>query len=244
MKTNSILIKEGKAFAVCEEIPKEPKYKVNCGGTHACTCAGLAFESGANRDVVDGYDDNCPHRYAAALQRVKDNAVLIREEDQDKAFMKLCGPMCVFQHGDTIEYFEEIWKRSVDLKNAWKKKIKEGELYPLSVEVEIIEACAYDCCPYNAGCQFCREPKKLARIVEEPEEKKPEFDRFNEEGELIGHVSFKKNVEKKVPDSEVEDQEEIWKDVLEEIDYTWHSDKTYEDVNDILKKFSITRIKQ
>jgi hypothetical protein len=62
--------------------PEEPKYDVKCHSTHSCICASLAFENGANRDVVDGYDDNCPHRYQKALSSAIAQAVEF--EDQER----------------------------------------------------------------------------------------------------------------------------------------------------------------
>jgi hypothetical protein len=161
MTTKNFIIKEGRVCCTDKEVPEEPK-EVNCGGTHACTCAGLAFESGANRDVVDGYDDNCPHRYTAALQLIKDNAVLIREEDQERAYQ--------------------------EIETRLGYPAKEGVLYPVSVEVEIGdgELCKY-CNKSKDGhyhdtvlnryackagdlvaalCTF--HPQTVARIVEEP----------------------------------------------------------------------------
>jgi hypothetical protein len=149
MKTTALIIKEGRVCCTDKEVPEEPK-EVNCGGTHACTCAGLAFESGANRDVVDGYDDNCPHRYTAALQLIKDNAVLIREEDQERA-------ICYMWHvSNTMLPLYEF-----------TKSLKENDSYPVSVEVILDEQCDSKC---NVDVQCESNPCKkylVARIVEE-----------------------------------------------------------------------------
>jgi hypothetical protein len=192
MTTKNFIIKEGRVCCTDKEVPEEPK-KVNCGGTHACTCAGLAFERGANRDVVDGYDDNCPYRYAAALQLIKDNAVLIREEDQD-----LSRKLIYNQYDPdncNLTWCGEKGKRvpgEVSCYNQCSKykEIKDDTFYPVSVEVEIGdgELCKY-CNKSKDGhyhdtvlnryackagdlvaalCTF--HPQTVARIVEEPVE--------------------------------------------------------------------------
>jgi hypothetical protein len=71
---------EGKFFVSEREWPKEP-HDVRCHSTHACNCASMAFESGANRDVVDGYDDNCPYRYKEALSRCLSEAYEVTGTD-------------------------------------------------------------------------------------------------------------------------------------------------------------------
>jgi hypothetical protein len=204
MTTKNFIIKEGRVCCTDKEVPEEPK-EVNCGGTHACTCAGLAFESGANRDVVDGYDDNCPHRYTAALQLIKDNAVLIREEDQERAYQ--------------------------EIETRLGYPAKEGVLYPVSVEVEIGdgELCKY-CNKSKDGhyhdtvlnryackagdlvaalCTF--HPQTVARIVEEPV--KLPFKEFKVKAGSI-------KIEKRIPVVDIQEEEPVekkpenWRDDL------------------------------
>jgi hypothetical protein len=195
MTTKNFIIKEGRVCCTDKEVPEEPK-EVNCGGTHACTCAGLAFESGANRDVVDGYDDNCPHRYTAALQLIKDNAVLIREEDQERAYQ--------------------------EIETRLGYPAKEGVLYPVSVEVEIGdgELCKY-CNKSKDGhyhdtvlnryackagdlvaalCTF--HPQTVARIVEEPV--KLPFKEFKVKAGSI-------KIEKRIPVVDIQEEEPVEK---------------------------------
>jgi hypothetical protein len=164
MKTTALIIKEGRVCCTDKEVPEKPK-EVNCGGTHACTCAGLAFESGANRDVVDGYDDNCPHRYTAALQLIKDNAVPFENQD---AILK------------EFAYQKNGHLTILDYQQYRKHYLKEDTFYPVSVEVEIITVMSEGWQPTynnpdNSGCEQPAEPIQLARIVEEPVEKKPDF---------------------------------------------------------------------
>jgi hypothetical protein len=157
MKTTALIIKEGRVCCTDKEVPEKPK-EVNCGGTHACTCAGLAFESGANRDVVDGYDDNCPHRYTAALQLIKDNAVPFENQD---AILK------------EFAYQKNGHLTILDYQQYRKHYLKEDTFYPVSVEVEIITVMSEGWQPTynnpdNSGCEQPAEPIQLARIVEEP----------------------------------------------------------------------------
>lgn len=86
-KQNTFVLKEDGKIYYMPDVPKEPK-DVKCTGTHACTCASLAFENGANRDVVDYYDDNCPHAYQKALQSAIDNGIEVSNTDDvlDVAF--------------------------------------------------------------------------------------------------------------------------------------------------------------
>lgn len=89
MSTLHFTIKEDGKLYYLPNVPEEPKQVVICGGTHACTCASLAFENGANRDVVDAFDDNCQYRYKAALQKAKDNAIEVGNPlDIFKAILK------------------------------------------------------------------------------------------------------------------------------------------------------------
>jgi hypothetical protein len=55
-------------FLFNEKWPETPK-KVECVSDTACLCAKYAMRDGANRDVVDYYDENCPHRYQSALSQ-------------------------------------------------------------------------------------------------------------------------------------------------------------------------------
>ncbi len=142
-----------------------------------------------------------------------------------------------------------------------KEYFKEGELYPLSVEVEIIEVPEYpiDHTSYPPM-------KRIARIVEEPEEKERIV--FSENkigqaatvimflGEYIHGLDYGKN-EKSTAidlqnakdawkrftgDSEAEDQEELFKELY----MTCVDDDGGPgiDLNKAIRNFSITRIKQ
>lgn len=68
--------------------PKEPKHDVKCHSKSACKCAELAFESGSNRDVVDGYDDNCPHRYQQVLSLTIKESVPFEDQDIIKSIVE------------------------------------------------------------------------------------------------------------------------------------------------------------
>lgn len=136
--------------------PVEPK-DVKCNfGIDACTCAEVAFESGANHDVVDEYDDNCPHRYNSALQTA------IREakemEDQDKATAIIYN---------TLDFDEE---KIVELKGL----LKPATFYEVpDMKLELITSCGYydlsaTTCYNCAGS--CYKPIQLYRIVSEPKQ--------------------------------------------------------------------------
>jgi hypothetical protein len=214
MTTKNFIIKEGRVCCTDKEVPEEPK-KVNCGGTHACTCAGLAFERGANRDVVDGYDDNCPYRYAAALQLIKDNAVPFHPDDQDKAYGQL-----LLSEGAA----------------------NESVLYPMSMEVEICDV------PMAYYFDRTKKYKRLARIVEEPVETDTytvintgNDTKVYKNGSLIPSAGRPNPLYLQCkPSSQVEDQEELWKDVFN--NYVRWSDQE-EKTAELLKDFQISRRK-
>jgi hypothetical protein len=65
-------------FLFNEKWPETPK-KVECVSDTACLCAKYAMRDGANRDVVDYYDENCPHRYQSALSQAIKEAVVVEE---------------------------------------------------------------------------------------------------------------------------------------------------------------------
>jgi hypothetical protein len=66
------------------EMPEKPKHDVKCHSSLACLCAEMSFENGACRDVVDRYDDNCPHRYESALQSAIASAVEVSNQVEVK----------------------------------------------------------------------------------------------------------------------------------------------------------------
>jgi hypothetical protein len=137
--------------------PEEPKYDVKCHSTHSCICASLAFENGANRDVVDGYDDNCPHRYQKALSSAIAQAV---EFEDQEGIVKLA-----WENDERITDPKwSLWK--------WKQfMLKEG-LYTIPpTEIGVVPGC---------GIQDCLQHKRVARLVTQQEELKknqlPNFD--------------------------------------------------------------------
>lgn len=79
-----ILKEDGKIYWI-ERMPDKPK-DIKCdtelGNLSPCVCAANAFDHKANRDIVDHYDDNCPHRYKSALQSAIDSAVEVSNQEE------------------------------------------------------------------------------------------------------------------------------------------------------------------
>lgn len=75
-------------------MPKEPIY-IKCeseiGNLSPCLCAAKKFDDRANRDVVDYYDDNCPHRYKAALQSSIKSAIEVSNQEELARKLKISG---------------------------------------------------------------------------------------------------------------------------------------------------------
>jgi hypothetical protein len=80
MNNTALILKDGKVYAF--NMPENPKHDVKCHSRMACICASLAFENGANRDVVDGYDNNCPHKYNKAVEQAISSAVECNNQEQ------------------------------------------------------------------------------------------------------------------------------------------------------------------
>jgi hypothetical protein len=238
MKTKALIIKEGRVFCTDKEVPEDK-------------CVHLPREFFAtDNDYEEHYKGfiECGNRYESALQQIKDNAVLIREEDQDKAWMKLCGPMSVAEHGDSIEYFEHVWKMGDSLKNAWKAKLKEGVLYPVSVEVEIVTkgVCCSPIPPninHHNDCDKCEgySELKLARIVEEPVSKDQVYG--GKKGLIKGTVFKEEPVEKK-PESQKSDLLQWLKDERNILQNTgslmWHKPEDQEKTLAVAKALDMT----
>lgn len=86
MKTEHFTLKEDGKLYWIKDMPVEPRRdslicQSAAQGKTVCFCADLAFENGANRDVVDNYDDNCPHRYKSALQSAIESAIKVKNQD-------------------------------------------------------------------------------------------------------------------------------------------------------------------
>lgn len=116
----TVFLKDGELYCLTVEVPNEPKQRINCAGTHACTCASLAFENGANRDVVDGYDDNCPHRYTKALASAKASAVKVKNAYENQVEKIVYGKF------GSVDGLPENYY-------AWRERSeKNGTLYTLT----------------------------------------------------------------------------------------------------------------
>jgi hypothetical protein len=131
--------------------PEEPKYDVKCHSTHSCICASLAFENGANRDVVDGYDDNCPHRYQKALSSAIAQAVEFEDQGAIRMHVYL----------------------NVSKLNRWH----EGVYTIPPTEIEVVERSRYEH-EYIGSAR--RIVERVSRLVTQQEELKknqlPNFD--------------------------------------------------------------------
>jgi hypothetical protein len=148
MKTTNLFIKEGRVCCTDKEVPEDK-------------CVHLPREFFAtDNDYEEHYKGfiECGNRYESALQLIKDNAVLIREEDQERA-------ICYMWHvsNTRLPLYE------------FTKSLKENDSYPVSVEVEIVTkgVCCSPIPPninHHNDCDKCEgySELKLARIVEEP----------------------------------------------------------------------------
>lgn len=52
----------------------------------------------------------------------------------------------------------------------FKEHVKNDTFYPLQCSIQIGEACAHDSCPVDAGCEHCKEPMQVARLIPEAKE--------------------------------------------------------------------------
>jgi hypothetical protein len=86
MNNTALILKDGKVYAF--NMPENPKHDVKCHSRMACICASLAFENGANRDVVDGYDNNCPHKYNKAVEQAISSAVECLDQEHAKKLLR------------------------------------------------------------------------------------------------------------------------------------------------------------
>jgi hypothetical protein len=140
MTTKNFIIKEGRVCCTDKEVPEDK-------------CVHLPREFFAtDNDYEEHYKGfiECGNRYESALQLIKDNAVLIREEDQERA-------ICYMWHvsNTRLPLYE------------FTKSLKENDSYPVSVEVILDEQCDSKC---NVDVQCESNPCKkylVARIVEE-----------------------------------------------------------------------------
>jgi hypothetical protein len=144
--------------------PEEPKYDVKCHSTHSCICASLAFENGANRDVVDGYDDNCPHRYQKALSSAIAQAVEFEDQLSIKTIIVLANfgdsEVTRFENGESLNH------------------LFEKGLYTIPpTEIEVVERSRYEH-EYIGSAR--RIVERVARLVTQQSEPKknqpPNFD--------------------------------------------------------------------
>jgi hypothetical protein len=227
MTTKNFIIKEGRVCCTDKEVPEDK-------------CVHLPREFFAtDNDYEEHYKCfiECGNRYESALQQIKDNAVLIREEDQD-----LSRKLIYNQYDPdncNLTWCGEKGKRvpgEVSCYNQCSKykEIKDDTFYPVSVEVEIVTkgVCCSPIPPninHHNDCDKCEgySELKLARIVEEPEEKEPNFKlKASEYADLINHsdpinreaceldfaagcnYTYENYINPK-KDSQVEDQEEL-----------------------------------
>jgi hypothetical protein len=168
MKITALIIKEGRVCCTDKEVPEDK-------------CVHLPREFFAtDNDYEEHYKGfiECGNRYESALQQIKDNAVLIREEDQD-----LSRKLIYNQYDPdncNLTWCGEKGKRvpgEVSCYNQCSKykEIKDDTFYPVSVEVEIVTkgVCCSPIPPninHHNDCDKCEgySELKLARIVEEP----------------------------------------------------------------------------
>lgn len=135
--------------------PEKPKYDVKCHSTHSCICASLAFENGANRDVVDGYDDNCPHRYQKALSSAIAQAV---EFEDQEGILKVVFSYVVANVNSSWSFY---W---------FRRHIKDG-LYTIPpTEIEVVERSRYEH-EYLGSAR--RIVERVARLVTQQSEPSP-----------------------------------------------------------------------
>ena len=198
---------EGKFFVSEREWPKEP-HDVRCHSTHACNCASMAFESGANRDVVDGYDDNCPYRYKSALSRCLSEAYEVRDKNDEVQIL--------------------LWDHNSP-SHGWD--LKPGTIYtlpePREFEVKYVDCGGKNCHDKCASRLACNEMDAIAVLLPKKEEQKhdpstvkikvmtefPHFKKFSRFDETpttatnnLSHVSNDKQSE--------EQENEIWAQVI------------------------------
>jgi hypothetical protein len=168
MTTKNFIIKEGRVCCTDKEVPEDK-------------CVHLPREFFAtDNDYEEHYKCfiECGNRYESALQQIKDNAVLIREEDQD-----LSRKLIYNQYDPdncNLTWCGEKGKRvpgEVSCYNQCSKykEIKDDTFYPVSVEVEIVTkgVCCSPIPPninHHNDCDKCEgySELKLARRVEEP----------------------------------------------------------------------------
>jgi hypothetical protein len=194
--------------------PVKPKHDVKCHSSHACICSELAFESGANRYVVDSYDDNCPHRYQKALTSALERSVPFEDKEAIETII------CMHKG-----YFECV-------------ELTEGKIYTIpATEVEVVEVPEEDSGVDGSGPPYSPvDFKRVAHIKPVCEEK--------EECECsefcllpISKTLNKKCRIKPSPKIEEETQEELWEEALDYFgNLTWK-----EGYNHLLKHFHITR---
>jgi hypothetical protein len=113
-------------------------------------------------------------KYKKALQSCKDSAVC-------------------FEYQYKIRY--QLWYNDERINSPipqmywWENMIKTDSFYPLKCEVDIIQACAHDSCPVDAGCEHCKEPVKVARLITNSTMEFPQFKKTSLYPESTGTVA-------------------------------------------------------
>lgn len=104
-----------------EKMPVKPTLDVKCHSHRACHCAELAFEAGAVRDIVDEYDNYCPHRYTKELESAKASAVKVKNRDEAIKYLF---------NSNLGEWYESSWQFFHDMKD---NKIYSLEGYKMEI---------------------------------------------------------------------------------------------------------------
>jgi hypothetical protein len=54
--------------------------------------------------------------------------------------------------------------------------LKEGQIYSFDYlgRIEVVDCCVHDSCPVDAGCEHCKEPVKVIRLIPESKEESQE----------------------------------------------------------------------